>query len=82
MGIWKNTPNQTATVWLCDATADLDHLQTVLPNAKDRTPPGYVKLAKSVIQFPQDITRKTTQGSFQNTLRNFWPCCLSTNVLD
>ena len=69
MGIWKNTPNQNATTWLCDATADWEHLQSVLPNAKDKTPSGYVKLAKSVIQFPQDITRQTTQGSFQNTLR-------------
>jgi len=69
MGIWTNKPSQNATAWLCDATADLEHLQSVFPNAKDRTPSGHVKLAKSVIQFPQDITRQTTQGSFQNTLR-------------
>lgn len=69
MGIWKNTLNQNATTWLCDATADWEHLQSVLPTVKDRTPSGYVKLAKSVIQFPQDITRQTTQSSFQSTLR-------------
>lgn len=68
-GIWTNLPSKTATVWLCDATADLDHLQSVVPNAKDRTPSGHVKLAKSVIQFPQDVTRQTKQSSFQNTLR-------------
>ena len=55
MGIWTNTPTQNATVWLCDATADVDYLRSLLPNAKDRTPTGHVKLAKTVIQFPQDI---------------------------
>ena len=68
-GIWTNLPSQSATVWLCDATADLDHLQSVLATAKDRTPIGHVELAKSVIQFPQDITRGKSQGQFQNTLR-------------
>ena len=69
MGIWTNTPTQNATVWLCDATADVDYLRSLLPNAKDRTPTGHVRLAKTAIQFPQDITRQTSQGSFQNTLR-------------
>lgn len=69
MGIRTNLPSSNSTVWVCDATIDMDYAESLMPNAKDETPEGHVKLAKAVIQFPQDKTRKAKQGPFQDTLR-------------
>lgn len=67
---WKNIPNEHSTVLLSDATADRDDLERYLGRpVSDITPTGHVMRAKRVIQFPLDITRRTSAERFCRTLR-------------
>jgi hypothetical protein len=57
-------------VWLCDATADKELLElgTGL-DIQDATPEGRLELSKNVVQFPVDVTRKTSKNRFRDMLR-------------
>lgn len=66
----RNLPPPTATVWLCDATADKELLELATGlKIEDATPGGRLELAKEVIQYPVDVTRRASRRRFQAMLR-------------
>jgi hypothetical protein len=64
-------------VWLSDATADreLIKLATGL-DIRDATPQGRLELARKVIQYPVDITRRMSPTRFRALLRGVLACRL------
>ena len=50
-------------VWLCDATAELENLRSVMPEVIDRTPAMHVTAHHRLLQLPDfDITRGQSTG--------------------
>ena len=65
-----NLPSEAATCWLADGTADKELLEHGIGReVVDATPEGRLELAHKVIQFPIDITRRTSPKRLQELLR-------------
>ena len=65
-----NLPSETATAWLADGTAEKELLEHGIGREIiDATPKGRLELAHKVIQFPIDITRRTSPKRLQELLR-------------
>lgn len=70
VGFRNNTPHPDAVTWFNDATITPARLQSILGiPVNDRTPPGQLRLQRKAVQVPRDITRRTSAGIVQNTLR-------------
>lgn len=65
-----NLPNENATLWLSDGTADKDLLEHGIGRPIiDATPEGRLALAHTVTQHAIDITRQTSRASVQDLVR-------------
>lgn len=57
-------------VWLADATADPQTLEKLAGRPiQDATPPGRVAMKQPILQYPVDITRRTTPEIVQSRVR-------------
>lgn len=66
----KNLPTPGSTVWLSDATADREFLERATGlEIVDATPEGRPELSKRILQYPIDITRKSSGKKLKGLLR-------------
>lgn len=69
-GVWKNLPNENAVVLFSDATADREVMEAMLGRPViDITPVGHLTNVKRVVQYPIDLTRKTSPVRFVSVIR-------------
>jgi hypothetical protein len=70
IGCRYNPPPESATVWFNDATFCRDQLELILnKKVSDKTPPGQLEIQKKAIQFPQDITQRTSADNVRTYIR-------------
>ncbi|MCB0080185.1 MAG: hypothetical protein KDE47_04620, partial [Caldilineaceae bacterium] len=70
VGVIHNNPPNGCVVWINDATADAEYLETLVDGpVHDQTPDGRVPLQHRTQQYVRDITRKTTPGMLLSLVR-------------
>lgn len=71
LAVWHNPPPyKTAAVWINDATASRERLESLLGvNVVDKTPDGRIELVQRAVQVPRDITRQTSAKTVAALLR-------------
>lgn len=70
IGVWRVDPPEHAVVWFEDGTGSADLLrQLTNQNVIDQTPQGRLAYELPPIQYPQDVTRRTSPNIVRGLLR-------------